>query len=399
MQIRRRSPCQVQIADVALPDLAALLRGEYHLTSSTGIHLLCAISGHRLPLTVSEVAMIAGLDPGWIDLEAAARSLAVEPEALLALVERGLVLSDADTPAASALREGEARLDAVGWHPDAALYHAASQWQGVTGEEGRRRHDDGAHRERLEQHAAAVGPLPPHAWRRGDALGRTALPAEALDDGFGATLRARRTTRHFRTDVSLPLTDFNRVLYGTFGTLGAETLAPGMVALRRTSASGGGLHPIDAYPLVIDVEGLAPGVYHYESASHALALLQPLSRDEARAQASALTIGQDYFAQAHALIFHVARLDRHHWKYRRHPKAYKAVLLDSGHLSQTFYLLAAERGLGAFYTAAINDVDVAALLKLRPQQEIAVGANGVGVADPDRDVLHLKPTPWAPVAE
>ena len=64
-----------------------------------------------------------------------------------------------------------------------------------------------------------------------------------------------------------------------------------------------------------------------------------------------------------------------------------------------FYLLAAERGLGAFYTAAINDADVAALLKLRPQVEIAIGANGVGVPDPSRDVLHLKPVPWAPVAE
>ena len=74
------------------------------------------------------------------------------------------------------------------------------------------------------------------------------------------------------------------------------------------------------------------------------------------------------------------------------------MLLDSGHLSQTFYLLAAERGLGAFYTAAINDVDVAALLRLRPQAEIAIGANGVGVPDPTRDTLHLKPRPWSPVA-
>ena len=93
-----------------------------------------------------------------------------------------------------------------------------------------------------------------------------------------------------------------------------------------------------------------------------------------------------------------ARLDRHHWKYRNHPKAYKAVLLDSGHLSQTFYLLATERRLGAFYTAAINDLDVAARLGLRPQIEIAIGASGIGVPDPDCDQLHLKPEPYVPVA-
>lgn len=400
MQIRRRQPCQIHIGDTVMPDLGALLRGECHLSTHPALHLLCAVTGRRLPLAAADVALLAALPgPGWIELESAAQAIGVAPAVLAGLVDRDVLLSDDDTPSARALREGEARLEAVGWHPDAALYHAASQWQGVVGEEGRRRHDDDAHRERLQQHAAAVGPLPTHAWRRDDALSCTALPPEALADAFGATLRSRRTTRHFRTDIPLPLADFTRVLYGTFGTLGAETLAPGMVALRRTSASGGGLHPIDAYPLVIDVEGLVAGVYHYESATHALALLQPLTRAQARAQASALTIGQDYFAEAHALVFHVARLDRHHWKYRRHPKAYKAVLLDSGHLSQTFYLLAADRGLGAFYTAAINDVDVATLLKLRPQQEIAIGANGVGVPDPGRDTLHLKPAPWAPVAE
>lgn len=369
-------------------------------TTKSTLEMRCPITGRRIPLTPEELALIVRAPAAeWREVDECALALGVDAATLADLAERGLLLSDADAPLAQALRDGEARLEAVGWHPDAALYHAASQWQGVIGEEGRRRHDDAAHRERLQQHAATLGPLPPHAWRREDALARSPLPIEPLDDAFATTLRARRTTRHFRTEVALPLADFTRVLYGTFGTLGAETLAPDMVALRRTSASGGGLHPIDAYPLVINVEGLAPGVYHYESDTHALALLQPLARERARALASALTIGQEYFAEAHALVFHVARLDRHHWKYRRHPKAYKAVLLDSGHLSQTFYLLAAERGLGAFYTAAINDADVAALLKLRPQVEIAIGANGVGVPDPSRDLLHLKPVPWAAVAE
>ena len=400
MRLRRRQPCHLQIGDAMIPDLGALLQGELRFASEPRLHLLCPVTGVRVPITADEAALLARFPgPDWVELHVAAKMLGIAPATLVALAQRGLLVSDSDAPDAQALRNGEARLEAVGWHPDAALYHAASQWQGVVGEEGRRRHDDAAHRERLEQHAATLGPLPPHAWRREDALARSQLPTEPLDDAFAATLRARRTTRHFRTDVALPLADFTRVLYGTFGTLGAETLAPGMVALRRTSASGGGLHPIDAYPLVINVEGLAPGVYHYETERHALALLQPLACERARALASALTIGQEYFAEAHALVFHIARLDRHHWKYRRHPKAYKAVLLDSGHLSQTFYLLAAERGLGAFYTAAINDADVAALLKLRPQVEIAIGANGVGVPDPTRDLLHLKPVPWAAVAE
>ena len=95
-------------------------------------------------------------------------------------------------------------------------------------------------------------------------------------------------------------------------------------------------------------------------------------------------------------MFHVARLERHHWKYRRHPKAYKAVLLDSGHLSQTFYLLATEQGLGAYYTAAINDADVGAALSLDPLSHIPIGANGLDIIEPSLQALHLQPAPWLP---
>lgn len=402
MRVRRRQPCFLEINDTLLPDFARLLRGEVRWQTSVNVRVLCPLGGAPIAISADEAAFIAALSAEhWRDCGELAQETGFAESRIIALAQRGAIVGDCDDDgddASAAVREGEARLQATGWHPHAALYHARSAWHDVTGEEGRRRHDDEAHRERLQAHADAHGPLPPHFHRRDDAHAHVALPPEPLDDAFAATLRARRTTRHFRSEAALPLADFNRVLFGTFGALGTETLAPGMVALKRTSASGGGLHPIEAYPLVIHVEGLVPGFYHYEAASHSLALLEALSVDAARALAAALTIGQDYFAEAHALVFHVARLDRHHWKYRNHPKAYKAVLLDSGHLSQTFYLLAAERGLGAFYTAAINDTDVATHLRLRALQDIVIGANGVGVADPDRDALHLKPTPYRAVA-
>ncbi len=318
------------------------------------------------------------------------------PDAIASMAQRGLLCSDADDDASTRLREAETQLASIGWHPHAAVYHALSRWRAVEGDEGARDHGDPAHLERLRSHAAIHGDVPPHFHIRDDAVDHIRLPLEPLDDDFARVLRARRTTRHFRSDVPLPLADFTRVLYGTFGAIGTETLAPQVVAIKRTSASGGALHPIEAYPLVIDVQGLQSGFYHYESRSHAMELLEPMTREQARDLAAALTIGQTYFAEAHALVFHVARLDRHHWKYRRHPKAYKAVLLDSGHLSQTFYLLAAERALGAFYTAAINDADVSDRLRLDPLREIVIGANGVGVLDPQRNNLQLNPKPYSP---
>lgn len=395
MRVRRRNPCLIEVGDELMPDFGALLQGRVRIEATPRVALLCPLDGRRIALSPDESAFLATLTAhDWHDAAALAAEGPFDIQALAELVARGVLVSDSDDGAV--VRAAEARLETIGWHPVAAVYHAMSRWHGVLGDEGSRDHSDAAQRDRLQAIAARHGDPPPHFPLRSDALSRHPLPAEPLADAFAQVLRARRTTRHFDQTQPLRLEDFARVLRGTFGALGTQELAPGIVAVRRTSASGGGLHPVEAYPLVIRVDGLAPGFYHYESGSHALALLQPLDEAEARAQAAALTIGQTYFAEAHALVFHVARLDRHHWKYRRHPKAYKAVLLDSGHLSQTFYLLAAERGLGAFYTAAINDGDLGARLQLDPLAAIAVGANGLGIVDSGRDALHLHPQPHQP---
>jgi putative peptide maturation dehydrogenase len=380
-----------------MPDISALLMGTLSIEQHTRINLLCPISGERISLSSTELALVASIGPGsWHDKTAVIQNGNLDADAIDSLIERRILVSDGDSPSEAALRDGETRLEAIGWHPLAAVYHGMTRWQGVIGDEGSREHNDAAQQARLTAHAGEHGPLAPHFPQSEDAFSHLELPVEPFDDAFARVLRARRTTRHFDSKQPLALHELSRLLYGTFGALGTQELAPGMVAIKRTSASGGALHPIEAYPLVINVAGLVPGFYHYESGNHALALLKSMTEADARALASVLTIGQTYFADAQALVFHVARLDRHHWKYRRHPKAYKAVLLDSGHLSQTFYLLAAERGLGAFYTAAINDTDVGAVLGLDPLVQITIGANGLGIIDSTQDTLHLQAQPWLP---
>lgn len=396
MRVRRRRPCLIEIGDTLMPDFHALLRGEMRLDAAPRIELLCPVTAQRIALSADEVGLLAVLTAhDWHDVGVLAAAGPLDAAAIVALAARGALISDADTPQADLLRDGEARLEAIGWHPLAAAYHAMTRWSGIEGEEGRRAHDEIAHRARLMAHADKHGLPPPHFPVREDALSRHTLPATLLDSAFARVLRARRTTRHFDQQTWLSQADFGHLLYGTFGAIGQRELAPGMVAVKKTSASGGALHPIEAYPLVIRVADLAPGFYHYEAGAHRLALLKPLTETEARAEAAALTIGQIYFSETHALVFHVARFDRHHWKYRRHPKAYKAMLIDSGHLSQTFYLLAAERGLGAFYTAALNDADVGERLGLDPLAHAAIGANGAGIMDPSRDELHLVPEAFA----
>jgi SagB-type dehydrogenase family enzyme len=73
------------------------------------------------------------------------------------------------------------------------------------------------------------------------------------------------------------------------------------------------------------------------------------------------------------------RFGRNFWKYRDHAKAYRVVVLDAGHLSQTLQLAATEQGLGAFVTAAINEVDIEQAFGLDPRVEGPLAVCGLGV--------------------
>jgi len=89
------------------------------------------------------------------------------------------------------------------------------------------------------------------------------------------------------------------------------------------------------------------------------------------------------------MVVMAARFDRLFWKYRRHTKAWRVVHLDVGHLSQTMYLSAADLGLGAFVTAAINDHAIEHALGLQTLKEGAIAIVGFGPRLPVNATLEL----------
>jgi putative peptide maturation dehydrogenase len=187
----------------------------------------------------------------------------------------------------------------------------------------------------------------------------------------------RRTTRTFDLERPMSLDDLDTILRYVFGCHGYAS-APGVVCIKRTSPSGGGLHPVTAYPVISNVEGVAPGIYYYNSGDHTLALLEGLTQGEARALTITSTCGQAHFAAAHVCFVLVARFYRSHWKYRQHPRAYAGILMDAAHLSQTLYLVAAELGVGAFLTIVINGRDIEDRLGLDGIDQGVVGVCGCG---------------------
>jgi SagB-type dehydrogenase family enzyme len=119
----------------------------------------------------------------------------------------------------------------------------------------------------------------------------------------------------------------------------------------KTSPSGGARHPGEVYLMALRVDGLASGMYHYQANSNRL---ERLPTKVSPRKASSYCADQPYFAGAAALFIMTAVFARTMWKYRR-ARAYRVVLLETGHLCQTFCLTATRLGLAPFSTAALKD--------------------------------------------
>jgi SagB-type dehydrogenase family enzyme len=91
-----------------------------------------------------------------------------------------------------------------------------------------------------------------------------------------------------------------------------------------------------------------------------------------------------------------SRFYRNYWKYRRHEKAYSVLLMDAAHLSQTFYLICTDLGLGAFVTAAINNNNIEKRLGLDGYSEGAVLICGCGKSAGKNLDLEPEYNPYLP---
>jgi len=273
----------------------------------------------------------------------------------------------------------------VHWHGPSALIHRHARWRDVDASA-----PEGADAPRsLADMVARYGPPPDEYLRRPDARALTPLPAPRT--GALEALCARRVTcRNFDANRPIAVETTASLLHAVFGQQARAEVTPGAFAIKKNSPSGGGLHPIEAYVLTQAVAGVAPGLHHYRVDAHALDLLRPpdeLPKDFALTAVA----GQHWFHQAPLLVFLVARFERSQWKYRNHPKLYRAITLEAGHLSQNLYLAATQHGLGAFITAAINEIPIEEALGLDPMQQGVLAICGVGHRAAERTTVELDP--------
>lgn len=195
-----------------------------------------------------------------------------------------------------------------------------------------------------------------------------------LDAPLGETLSNRRTRRKF-CGAKLPLEQFSCVLQWTWGK--THYMQSGEIGpyVLKTSPSGGARHSIEVYPLVARVDGLAPGIYHYSVRDHALELIRPGLADT---ELTAFFSGQPWLRNAAAVYVMTSIVARSHWKYR-HSHAYRVLLLDAGHLGQTFHLVCTALGLAPFTLAGFDDTALEGALEIDGINEVVLYAAALGL--------------------
>jgi putative peptide maturation dehydrogenase len=368
--------------DFPFLDIDQLLRGRVEEVAGRQLGAFSILCGEIVELSTADLELVLATPSSeWVDSEddARARKLALS----------GVLLIEGADGRLAELRRRDEQLTALNWNLESAVYHFVTRWRGVD------LRDNASDLEppsgdAVREFVDTFGP-PPQAFHT-VAGERVELPGVETEGELYDVLLRRRTTRSFDADRFLPLAELAAVLRYVFGYQGYARLLGEITTLKRTSPSAGGFHPVEAYPLLLRVEGVEPGLYHYDGRGHALERIALVDTAASRELASQFVCGQTYFADAQALVVLAARFERAFWKYRNHPKALAALLMDAAHLSQTLYLICTELGLGAFVTAAINNADIDEALGLDGYGEGAVAICGFGIPS-------AEPSPFDPVFE
>jgi SagB-type dehydrogenase family enzyme len=204
---------------------------------------------------------------------------------------------------------------------------------------------------------------------------RTLLPKRIIPDSeFIRVLMARKTHRRF-SDQELKLETVSQLLSLVWGVNGYLYSRRFGRLLHKTSPSGGARHPGEVYLMALRVKGLRAGLYHYQPAAHQLEMI---NTNTSREKAWLYCARQHFVRNAAALFLMTAVFPRTMWKYHL-ARAYRVVLLDAGHLCQTFCLVATWLGLAPFCTAALKDTLIEEDLGIDGIRESVLYIAGVGL--------------------
>ncbi|MCX6819962.1 MAG: SagB/ThcOx family dehydrogenase [Candidatus Adlerbacteria bacterium] len=144
-------------------------------------------------------------------------------------------------------------------------------------------------------------------------------------------------------------------------------------AARRLVPSGGARYPLELYVLALNIEGLEPGVYHYNIKNHQLE--HYFWKDFSPEDISKYT-SYSWAGTGNALIVMTAVFNRTTQKYGS--RGYRYMLLEAGHVGQMMCMAARYLGFNTRPLSGTRDEDIEKLLDVDTTRESLVYCMGVG---------------------
>ncbi len=247
----------------------------------------------------------------------------------------------------SGLRQAEGDYNLVFWDFHDLLFHARST-------EGRHSNPLGG----IYPNVGVAPPLPavrrPWPGKKINLRNFSTSHSDAISP-FTKLLHERHSTRSFDDQRPITIAELSQFLENTARVLSKWTSSinggPSVTYTVRPYPSAGAGYELELYLAIDKCNGLARGFYHYDAGRQALVPIG-VRAPELQALLTGAQFAMDAPALPQILITIAARFGRISWKYSS--LAYALILKDVGVLTQTFYLMATDMGLGGCAIGTTN---------------------------------------------
>jgi SagB-type dehydrogenase family enzyme len=143
--------------------------------------------------------------------------------------------------------------------------------------------------------------------------------------------------------------------------------------LFRTTPSAGALYPVETYISVHSIQGLDPGLYHFDVEYFAL---DRLTEEDMAETVASCCLDQKFMAQAPVVFLWTGIFRRAMSKYGDRGMRY--ILLDAGHICQNVMIAAEAVGCGGCPVGAFYDKELNKLLQIDGEEESILYTASVG---------------------
>ena len=176
-------------------------------------------------------------------------------------------------------------------------------------------------------------------------------PFFPLNAPLGETIVNRTSVRRFGT-TPVSFSHLAALLHYSYGVSRSND-GTSFPRPFRTAPSAGALYPLELFVHAKNVDGLLPGLYHYNPSQNSICCL--LEGDQT-AHISRAVVQPGVIRETAIQIFLTAIFERSTFKYGE--RGYRFVLIEAGHVAQNMNLVSASLGLGVLNIGGYFDQEI-----------------------------------------